>query len=71
MSQLPSPPSDPSRPGPTVSVLTATRNRPTWVRETLTSIKDQTFTDFESILVDDGSSPETLASYQQFWSELD
>ena len=56
---------------PVVSVVTATRNRPVLVRETLLSIKRQTWADFESILVDDGSSAETLDAYESWWGDLD
>jgi glycosyltransferase involved in cell wall biosynthesis len=56
---------------PTVSVTVATLNRPVLVRETLLSIKRQSFTDFECIVIDDGSNAETRDSYTQWWSDLD
>lgn len=42
---------------PRVSVLVATHNRPSLLREALQSIAAQTFSDWEIILVDDGSTP--------------
>jgi hypothetical protein len=56
---------------PTVSVAVATLNRPVLVRETLLSIKRQSFTDFECILIDDGSNAETRESYPKWWPDLD
>jgi cellulose synthase/poly-beta-1,6-N-acetylglucosamine synthase-like glycosyltransferase len=66
-----SPTTAPQANRPVVSVVTATRNRPVLVRETLLSIKRQTWADLESILVDDGSSAETLEAYRRWWPELD
>ena len=51
---------------PTVSALLATNNRPDMVRGALQSILDQTFTDFEVIVVDDGqevSAEEAVRSF--------
>lgn len=42
---------------PSVSVITATRNRVDHLSRALESIASQTLTDFECIIVDDGSSP--------------
>lgn len=41
---------------PRVSVIIPTYNRPALLRETLRSVSNQTFTDFEIIVVDDGST---------------
>jgi glycosyltransferase involved in cell wall biosynthesis len=44
---------------PTVTVLTAVRNGARYLPETIGSIRAQTWTDWEYILVDDGSTDET------------
>lgn len=51
--ETPSKTSDPPR----VSILVATHNRPELLREALASIEAQTFSDWEVVLVDDGSTP--------------
>ena len=56
---------------PALSVITATWNRPQWLRRALKSIAAQTYRDFEVIVVDDGSDNDTLARYEQIWKELD
>lgn len=40
-----------------VSVILPTHNRPDLLREALTSLQDQTFPDWEAVIVDDASSP--------------
>lgn len=42
---------------PRASILVATHNRPDLLREAIASIEAQTFTDWEIVLVDDGSTP--------------
>lgn len=54
-----------------MSVIVATRDRPSTLPATLASIRRQTFTDYEVIVVDDGSSAETLAEYEAIFSALD
>ena len=56
---------------PTVSVITATRNRPEALRAALTSIAAQSFADFEALVIDDGSDEETLRAYEALWAGLD
>lgn len=47
---------------PLVSVITPVYNRKNYIPDTIRSVLDQSFQDFEYIIVDDGSSdPETLA----------
>ncbi len=46
---------------PRVSVLTAAYNGEAFIEEALASLSGQTFPDFESIVVDDGSTDETAA----------
>lgn len=51
---------------PTVSVLMAVHNGEKYLREAVESILNQTFTDFEFIIIDDGStdgSPQIIAEY--------
>ncbi|AUC77993.1 glycosyltransferase family 2 protein [Nonlabens sp. MB-3u-79] len=42
-----------------ISIIIATYNRATYIEETLKSIQNQTYTDFECIIVDDGSTDHT------------
>lgn len=42
---------------PRVSVILPTHNRPDLLREALTSLQDQTFSDWEAVIVDDASCP--------------
>ncbi len=44
------------RPAPSISVLIVSRNRRSWLEQAVESARAQTFTDFEIILVDDGST---------------
>ena len=53
---------------PTVTVLIPFYNRVQWVVEAVQSVLDQTYTDFEIILVDDGST-EDLTPLQQLADE--
>jgi glycosyltransferase involved in cell wall biosynthesis len=46
---------------PCVSVLVSTYNQPRWLELVLWGYAAQTFSDFELIVVDDGSGPETTA----------
>lgn len=56
---------------PMVSVVVATRDRPGDLPATLKTIAEQDFEDFEVIVVDDGSSTETLAHYDEIFGALD
>lgn len=49
---------------PTVSVITPTYNRAHLIRESIESVLKQTYTDFEHIVVDDGSTDDTAAVIQ-------
>ena len=51
---------------PKVSVLMAVYNGQAYVREAVDSILDQTFTDFEFVIVDDGSTDETTAIIETY-----
>ena len=44
---------------PQVSIITAVYNSREYIRETVQSVLDQTFTDWEMIIVDDGSADDT------------
>ena len=46
---------------PLVSIITPVYNAAPWLRETLASVRAQTLTDWEQILVDDGSSDNSVA----------
>jgi len=46
---------------PAISVLISTYNEPQWLEWVLLGYSRQTFTDFEMIVVDDGSGPDTRA----------
>ena len=55
----------------TVSVITATRNRPALLAEALRSIAAQTYPSFEALVIDDGSDPAHLRRYEEIWAGLD
>ncbi|MGA7158722.1 MAG: glycosyltransferase family 2 protein [Acidobacteriaceae bacterium] len=46
---------------PLVSIITPVYNAARWLPETLATVRAQTFTDWEQILVDDGSTDNSLA----------
>jgi glycosyltransferase involved in cell wall biosynthesis len=48
---------------PIVSVVVATRNRPDLLSQCLEAIATQTLSSIEVIVVDDGSTAETLGRY--------
>lgn len=56
---------------PAVSVVIATKDRVAPLGRLLRCVKQQTFSDFECIVVDDASSRETLHAYDALWAELD
>jgi len=59
-------------PVPVVSVLLATHNGAAYIQQALDSLAAQTFTDWEWVLVDDGSTdatPSVLAEFQQRFGE--
>src|SRR3954468_5693657 len=51
---------------PTVSVLLAVYNARRYLRQAIDSILAQTFTDFEFIIIDDGSTDDTLAILREY-----
>ena len=55
-----------TRPAPVVSVVTPLYNSSEHIEQTLESLQVQTFTDWEAILVDDGSTDDTPARVERF-----
>lgn len=49
-----------------VSVVMSVKNGLPYIEETIQSVLNQSFTDFEFIIVDDGSTDETVATIKQF-----
>ena len=56
----------PSAERPKVSVVTCAYNAAPWIGQTLDSVFAQTFTDYEVIVIDDGSTDNTREIVQQF-----
>jgi len=54
---------------PWVSIITPTFNRSGYLRQAIASVLAQTFTDFEIIIVDDGSTDDTSTAVASFGSE--
>lgn len=59
----------PSAPAPRVSVVTSVFNGAAYLDECIQSILNQTFSDFEFILIDDGSSDQSWETIRQYASE--
>ena len=55
---------------PKVSVLMSVYNGETYLRQAIESILNQTFGDFEFIIVDDGSTDQSLGILEA-WAERD
>lgn len=53
-------------PNPTFSVITATHNRPQLLERMIESVLQQTFTDWELIIVDDSTNNETKKRVQKY-----
>src|SRR5258706_6407489 len=51
---------------PSVSIVIATRDRAHWIAETIESVQRQTFTDWELVIVDDGSTDDTVRVVARF-----
>src|SRR5690349_507624 len=56
---------------PAVSVIVPTRNRADLLEGTLNGVRAQSWADYEVVVIDDGSSSETRARYEQIWTSLD
>ncbi|HUK37004.1 MAG TPA: glycosyltransferase family 2 protein, partial [Vicinamibacterales bacterium] len=54
-----------------VSIITATRNRPAVLAKALESIAQQTFTDYELLVVDDGSPDDVHEQYLELLKAFD
>src|ERR1019366_7418690 len=49
-----------------VSVIITSYNRPSFVKEAIQSVLDQTYEDFELLVMDDGSNEETFEAIDSF-----
>src|SRR5206468_3572488 len=56
---------------PTVTIITATRNRPQTLERTLRSIFEQTYSSYEVLVLDDGSDRSIFGEYEKIWMNLD
>jgi hypothetical protein len=60
-----------ARSAPTISVLIPLYNKEAWVARCLESIRAQTFTDYEIIVVDDGSTDDGAATAKRYLAARD
>ena len=51
---------------PTVSVVIPLYNKEKWIERTLSSVLNQSFTDWEVIIVDDGSTDRSVEVVEEF-----
>ena len=59
-----------NRPLPKVSVIIPTFNRACWLKEAIESVFSQSFTDYELIVVDDGSTDDTREMCAQYGDKV-
>jgi glycosyltransferase involved in cell wall biosynthesis len=57
--------------GPVVSVIIPAYNAASFIADALASVRDQTFRDVEVVVVDDGSTDDTLRVLRRFAGQLD
>ena len=50
----------------TLTIALQTYNRPNYLSESITSILNQTFKDYELIILDNGSDPDTVSVVKSF-----
>lgn len=55
---------------PETAIIIRCRNEERWIGETLTRLQNQTYTDFEIVVVDNGSTDQTLNIVNQFDVQL-
>ena len=55
---------------PKVSVILSTYNQPAWLEKVFWGYGVQTFHDFEIVVADDGSGPETQALIARYQAEM-
>ncbi len=54
-----------------VSVITPTYNSETYIRETIESVRQQTYPNWEMVIVDDGSTDRTISIIEEYQKEDD
>ncbi len=52
------------------SIVVPTRNRVDWLRRCLDGISEQTYADYEVLIVDDGSSVDVISAYEKMLEEF-
>lgn len=55
---------------PFISIIVPTRDRVDWLRRCLNGISEQTYKDYEVVIVDDGSSAEVISAYKSMMIEF-
>ena len=59
-----------SQANPFISIIVPTRDRVDWLRRCLNGIAEQTYKEYEVVIVDDGSSAEVISAYKSMMTEF-